>query len=109
MANTKSAAKRARQAKRRQVRNQMVKSKTKSALKRAMSHLQEGNADLLKETYQQAVKTLSQAASAGVLPKRRAARKISRLTTKVKASLPQALTGAKKAKKAAAPKSASAE
>ena len=91
MANTKTAAKRAKQATVRQARNQIVKSATKTALKGAIEAIQKKDASNAKAAYMSAVKALSKAASKGSIPKTRAARKISRLTHFAKKAFPAAL------------------
>jgi small subunit ribosomal protein S20 len=91
MANTKTAAKRAKQATARQARNQIVKSATKTALKGAIEALQKKDSSNAKAAYMSAVKALSKAASKGSIPKARAARKISRLTHFAKKAFPAAL------------------
>lgn len=81
MANTRTSAKRAHQALHRQARNQTNHSAAKSALRDALETIR-NNVDLekAKAAYQNAVKTLSKAASKGTIPRGRASRKISRLT-----------------------------
>jgi small subunit ribosomal protein S20 len=92
MANTRSSGKRARQADKRQERNIIIRSATKSALRDAMAAIQTKDVAKAKEAYMAAVKALSKAASKGGIPKGRAARKISRLTLFAKKALPQALS-----------------
>ncbi|MFZ9596370.1 MAG: 30S ribosomal protein S20 [Bdellovibrionia bacterium] len=91
MANTRTAAKRARQAVKRQARNQMVKSSTRSSLKAALDAIQSKDVAKAQLAYASAVKALSKAASKGAIPQGRAARKISRLTLLAKKTLPAAL------------------
>lgn len=91
MANTRTATKRARQALRRNARNQIIRSNAKSALRSAIEALQKKDATLTQSAYQNAVKTLSKAASKGAIPKSRAARKISRLTLLAKKAAPAAV------------------
>lgn len=79
MPNTKTAAKRMRQAENRRVRNRMYKGRVKKAVKDFFSVLEEGNRDRALEAYSIASKELDKAASKGVLHKRTAARKKSRL------------------------------
>lgn len=88
MANTRTAAKRARQAKKRQSRNTIVKSATKSALRSAMEALKTQDVSKVKEAYAAAVKALAKAGSKGAIPKPRASRKIGRLTRLLKKTLP---------------------
>lgn len=80
MANTRQSTKRAGIEKKRQVRNQTVRSATKTSLKTALEAIKTLDAAKAKEAYMSAVKALSKAASKGAIPKGRAARKISRLT-----------------------------
>lgn len=92
MANTRSSTKRAVQAEKRQARNIIVRSATRSALRNALAAIQSKDVAKAKEAYMAAVKALSKAASKGGIPKGRAARKISRLTLLAKKALPQALS-----------------
>jgi small subunit ribosomal protein S20 len=98
MANTRQSTKRAKQARKRQTRNTLVKSSTRSALKVALEAIAGKDLGKAKTAYLQAVKALSKAASKGAIPKGRAARKISRLTLLAKKALPEALKPAKAAK-----------
>ena len=91
MANKRQSAKRATQAAKRQVRNNTVKSATKSAIKKAIEAVQTKDLGKAKEAYALAVKALSKAASKGTIPKARASRKIGRLTLFAKKLLPDAL------------------
>lgn len=91
MANTRQSSKRARQALGRQSRNQTVRGATRSALRAAIEAVKSKDLAKAKAAYTQAVRALSKAASRGAIPRARAARKISRLTTWVKKALPDAL------------------
>ena len=91
MANTRQAAKRARQADQRRDRNRVVKVTTKKALKKVITAIAKKDTATGPAAYVEAIKKLSTAASKGVIPKGRAARKISRLTKLAKKELPQAL------------------
>src|SRR5689334_1349112 len=107
MANTRSAAKRARQAKRRQARNQIVRSQSKTAVRSFLGELAKGNTEALKTAYIEAVRELAKAATKGAIPTRRASRKISRITLRLKKQFPDVLTApapAAKPKAAKAPK-----
>ncbi len=88
MANTRKAAKRAKQAVRRQDRNTIVRSATKSALRNALEALKSQDLNAAKEAFKSAIRAVSKAASKGAIPKARAARKIGRLTRLVKKSNP---------------------
>lgn len=91
MANKRQSTKRAKQAVKRTDRNQIVKTATKTAVKKAIEAVQEKDLGKAKEAYMLAVKALSKAASKGSIPKSRASRKISRLTILAKKMLPEAL------------------
>jgi small subunit ribosomal protein S20 len=91
MANTRTSAKRARQAVRKNARNQSVRTSTRSALRVALDAIKTQDTAKAKEAYGLAIKALSKAASKGSIPKGRAARKISRLTLLVKRSIPTVL------------------
>lgn len=109
MANTRTAAKRAKQAIRRRDRNRTVRSEAKTVLKQALTAIQQKDVAKAKAAYESAVKSLSSAASKGGMPKTRAARKISRLTKLAIKVLPDALNFQLQKKKAAkATKSAKA-
>ena len=92
MANTRSSGKRATQAVKRQSRNVIVRSATKTALRDALAAIQSKDLAKAKVAYLDAVKALSKAASKGGIPKGRASRKISRLTHLAKKILPAALS-----------------
>ena len=80
MANTRKATKRAKQAVKRQDRNTIIRSSTRTALKNALVAIKGKDTAKAKDAYKEAVRALSKAASKGAIPKGRAARKISRLT-----------------------------
>ncbi len=91
MANTRQSAKRSRQEDSRKSRNTLVRGVTRSALKQALEALRTKDVAKAKAAYQLAVKALSKAASKGVMPKRRAARKVSRLTLLAKKVMPESI------------------
>jgi small subunit ribosomal protein S20 len=91
MANTRQAAKRNRQSAKRQGENNLVKSKTRSAIKAAILAVEKGDQDTIKKTYIQAIRELDKAASKGVIPKNRASRKIGRITHLLQKKAPEAL------------------
>lgn len=95
MANTRKATKRARQSEDRQARNQIVRSATRSSLRAAVDALQSKDVAKAKVALQNAIKSVSKAASKGCIPKGRAARKISRLVLLAKKSLPAAVQASK--------------
>jgi small subunit ribosomal protein S20 len=80
-----SALKRARQAEKRNLRNRIERSRIKSVAKAVETAVKDKNNELSESALLKAVKTISSAASKGILHKNNAARKISRLTKKVKA------------------------
>lgn len=85
MANTKSAAKRARQAKRRTTINRIVKSKVKNALKGVLSALETGNKAEAAELATKAQSALDKATKTGQIHKNKAARQKSRIAAKLAA------------------------
>ena len=80
MANHKSAKKRARQDIKRRDRNRDVKSRAKSAVKGFRTALASGDAEQTDAALKTVEGVLRRAASKGVIPKKNASRKISRLT-----------------------------
>jgi small subunit ribosomal protein S20 len=83
-----SAIKRARQSEKRSHRNRSVESSLKTAVKKVEATLASGSREDAGKALLQAVKTISKAASKGVLHNNTASRKISRLTKKVNALSP---------------------
>lgn len=91
MANIKSAKKSARQAVKRQKVNVARKSSVKTAIKKVLSTLSEADIATAQELLRQAEAKIARAKNKGLLHKRTAQRKISRLATKVaKATKPKA-------------------
>ncbi len=88
MANTRQSGKRARQALKRQSKNQTVRSATQTALRGVLAAVKSKDLAKAKAAYTLAVRALSKAASRGAIPPARAARKVSRLTSLVKKALP---------------------
>jgi small subunit ribosomal protein S20 len=83
VANHPSALKRERQAKKRRDRNRGTLSSVRTAVKKVQAALSEKNAELVKTTFKEATSSLDGAAGKGVLPQKRASRKISRLAARV--------------------------
>jgi small subunit ribosomal protein S20 len=79
VANTRSAEKRNRQTQKRRARNASVRSNVKTAVKNAREALAAKDPSKVKEALTGAVRSLNKAASKGVLHRRTAARRISRL------------------------------
>ena len=83
MATHKSAEKRARQALKRRARNRSVKTQVKSAVKTLETHLSQGNTEAARTALPQVERELRKAASKGVIPAKRASRRVSRLARRV--------------------------
>ncbi len=79
MPNTKSAIKRTKQAEVRRQRNRQVKSRLKTAIKQFLAAVQGEESQEAQRKFIQATKVIDKAAAKGVLHKRTAARKKSRL------------------------------
>jgi small subunit ribosomal protein S20 len=80
LANTKSAEKRNRQAQKRRARNTVVRTSVKGALKKAREAISTKDAAKSGDALKAAIRTLSKAASKGVIHPRNAARRIGRLS-----------------------------
>lgn len=85
MATHKSAEKRDRQSKKRRERNVAAKSAVKTKVKSVISEVETGNKEKSAQALKDAIPALHRAAAKGVIHKKKAARKISRLTKKVNA------------------------
>ena len=85
MATHKSAIKRNRQNEQRKLRNKSVKSFLRTNIKQVTSAVDAKDATKARESLDKAVPVIDKAASKGVIHKRNAARKISRLTRAVNA------------------------
>lgn len=83
MAKSPSVLKRARQAEKRRLRNRMVRSQVRTAIKKFYHSLAEGDRVKAQQAYFQASRIIDKAASKGVLHKNNAARKKSRLSQKL--------------------------
>lgn len=86
MAHTRSAIKRIRQAERRRLRNQMVKSRVKTLIKRARSVIEAGNLEQARLSVGDAISALDRAAERGILHRNNAARRKSRLMKRYNAT-----------------------
>ena len=80
MANHKSALKRARQAESKRLRNKTTKTRVKNVVKEVRTAVGENTADQISSNLNAAKSTIDRAAKKGVIHKRTAGRKISRLT-----------------------------
>jgi small subunit ribosomal protein S20 len=89
MANHKSALKRIRQTEKRRVHNRTYRNRARTLVKKARAAIKVGGVANAVEATKQAVRDLDKAASRGVLHKRNAARRKSRLMAQL-AKLTQA-------------------
>jgi small subunit ribosomal protein S20 len=85
MANTKSAAKAARQAIRRTAVNKSRSSQVKSSVRKVEEALAAGDKEAARAALAEAQPVLMRSAQKRVLPKKTASRKVSRLTARLKA------------------------
>ncbi|HJX32105.1 MAG TPA: 30S ribosomal protein S20 [Thermodesulfobacteriota bacterium] len=85
MATHKSALKRSKQNKEKRLRNRNVKSNLKTTMKAVSAAIEEKDPKKAQEVLSQVTPVINKAASKGVIHKKNAARKISRLTRKVNA------------------------
>ncbi|MCX5878299.1 MAG: 30S ribosomal protein S20 [Deltaproteobacteria bacterium] len=83
MANHPSALKRARQSKTRKLRNLAHKTRAKSVVKEVRALLESNDTAQAREKLKKAVSTLHRSVSKGVLHRKKASRKISRLARAV--------------------------
>ena len=83
MASHKSAIKRQKQALKKQERNKSVRSMLKTLSKKVEQAVEAKSADSAKDALVKAMKAYDKAASAGIIHRTTASRKISRLSTKV--------------------------
>lgn len=87
MANTKSALKEIRKNARRRVRNRLVRTRTRTVLKRAVRSAQDGE-QTAAEDARVAFSALDKAAQKGVIHKNAAARRKARLAKRLRAKTP---------------------
>ncbi len=90
MAKTKSAKKRIRSSERRRMRNRVFRSRARTFIKKTKKLIEEGRLEEAKEMARLAISALDKAAEKGIIHKRNAARRKSRLMR----SLNQALNRA---------------
>lgn len=86
MANSRSALKRIKQSEKKRMRNKQVKTKVKNTIRSFFSALNEDNQEAAARQLRIAGKMIDKAASKGVIHKKTAARKKSRLTKKLNQS-----------------------
>ena len=83
MANHKSALKRARQNEVKKIRNLGYKTRVKKAIKQVRVDIAENSKEKAQESLRLAVSIMQKSASKGVIPRKRASRKISNLATQI--------------------------
>jgi small subunit ribosomal protein S20 len=86
LANTESAKKRIRSSARKWARNRRYRSAARTFVKKASTHIREGEIDEAVEATRQAASILDKAARKGILHPRNAARRKSRLMKKLAAA-----------------------
>lgn len=84
MANTKSARKRARQTPRRTLRNTALRSRLRTQVRKANEARESGDAQAALDAFRQAESELARAGQRGLLHRKAARRKISRLNTRLR-------------------------
>ena len=87
MPNIKSAMKRVKVIEKKTMRNNMIKSGYRTAVKKFEQALESGNVEEAKALFSEANKKIDQACTKGVLVKNTAARKKSRLAKKLNAAI----------------------
>ena len=88
MANTRSAEKRNRQSQKRRARNQGVRTRVKSAVKKVRETLERGETAAAQAAFLAAAKVIDQASSKGVVHRNTASRRIARLAKAVAKTAP---------------------
>ena len=88
MANTRSAEKRNRQSQKRRARNQGVRTRVKSAVKKVRETLERGELAAAQVAFKDAARVIDQASSKGVVHRNTASRKIARLAKAVAKTAP---------------------
>jgi len=83
LANHKSALKRARQSEVKRIRNKGYKTRVKKAVKEVRIALADDSVDQAKKSFVKTVSIIQKAASKGVIHRKQASRKISRLATQI--------------------------
>jgi len=83
VANIKSAQKRIKIITKKTLRNKMIKSQVKTATKKVLTAVNEGNKTLAETTLRNAISKINKASTKGIFHKNNAARKVSQLTKMV--------------------------
>jgi small subunit ribosomal protein S20 len=84
MANSAQSKKRARQAEKHRIRNASQRSNLRTFIKKVIAAIESGNAEQAKKVYQSTVSIIDVAANKGLIHKKNAARKKSRLNAKIR-------------------------
>jgi small subunit ribosomal protein S20 len=87
LAHHKSARKRARQNLERRARNRQIRGTVKTAVKNARTTLAAGDGEAARDALQRAERAIRKAASKGVLSKKQASRRVSRLARRLHATV----------------------
>ncbi len=87
MIRHKSTEKRARQNRKRQQSNRAVKSSVKTGIKNLLTALENKNKEASTTQLKKVISTLNKATSKGIVPKKTASRRISRLTKRTNKGL----------------------
>ncbi|MCI8618290.1 MAG: 30S ribosomal protein S20 [Clostridia bacterium] len=87
MPNIKSAKKRVQVIEKKTLRNNMIKSAYKTAVKKFEQAIESGNVEEAKDLFSEATKKIDQACTKGVIVKNTAARKKSSLSKKLNAAI----------------------
>lgn len=85
MANIKSAKKRIRQTERRTIRNRLIRNTMRTYIKRVEAALSNSDKKAATEAFKEAMPKLHRSVQKGILHKNTAARKLSRLSARIKA------------------------
>jgi small subunit ribosomal protein S20 len=85
LANIKSAAKKARQSEKRRQHNAAMRTRVRSAVKKATKAVKDGNAASAQSAYQAAVPEIDTMVSKGIIHRNKAARHKSRINKALKA------------------------
>ena len=88
MANTRSAEKHNRQSEKRRARNQGVRTRVKTAVKKVRESLEQGELAAAQQAFLAAARVIDKASSKGVVHRNTASRKISRLAKAVAKAAP---------------------
>jgi small subunit ribosomal protein S20 len=83
LANHKSALKRARQNEVKRINNKGYKTRVKKAVKEVRTAISDNSVDQAKKSFVKTVSIVQKAASKGVIHRKQASRKISRLATQI--------------------------